>query len=79
MDRRRREAEEGEESAKKRFAAAEEAAHKDYAKGKGYAGKKAKDAKNAVTHAGHDFNENRDNPVVIGNAVVWTVIAAALG
>ena len=79
MDRLQREAKEAGESAKKRFADAEEEARKDYGKGKGYAGKKAKDAKSAMTHAGHDINENRDNPVVIGNAVVWTVIGAALG
>jgi hypothetical protein len=30
-------------------------------------------------HAADSLRENRDNPVVVGNFVVWTAVAAALG
>lgn len=37
------------------------------------------EAKDRAQRAGHDLNENRDNPVVVGNAVVIAAAGAALG
>ena len=79
MDRIEREAEQAEESAK---AKAHHASHK--ASGKANKAKetikgKGKQAEAEAKKAGHSLQENRDNPVVIGNFVVWTAIAAGLG
>ena len=79
MERLEREAEEAEDSAKARFQHFEEEARKDYNKGKSRAGKGVLDAKKALGRDYQGVKDNRDNPVVIGNAVVWTVVAAALG
>jgi len=79
VERMQREADDAEKAAKKRFQEAEDKASKEYAKGKAEAKEKAKEAKSAVKRAGHELDENKDNPVVIGNAVIWTVIAATLG
>ena len=73
------EAEEAEASARKRFQEAEDKASKEYQKGKSTTKKGAKEARDAIKHAGHELEENKDNPVVIGNAIIWTVIAATLG
>ena len=67
------------ERTQQRFEQAEEEVSKKSRKGKDVAAKKAKDTKSSISHAGHDFNENKDNPVVLGNMVVWTAIAGALG
>lgn len=74
-----REAQDAESAAKRRFHQAEEEARKDYRKGKEVASKKGKEAKAAAKNAANELSENRDNPVVIGNAIIWTVIAATLG
>ncbi|KAA6406962.1 MAG: rho-type gtpase-activating 2 [Lasallia pustulata] len=37
------------------------------------------EARDRAQRAGHDLNENRDNPVVVGNAVVIAAAGAALG
>ena len=73
------EARDAEQAAKTRFHDVEQSARRDYAKGKSAAGAKGKEAKAAVKGAGRDLSDNRDNPVVIGNAVVWAVVAATLG
>jgi hypothetical protein len=39
----------------------------------------AKKAKSTLKKEGQKLSDNRDNPVVIGNAVLWTVAAAAVG
>lgn len=38
-----------------------------------------KDAKKALKKDAEKLNENKDNPVFIGNAILWTVTAAAVG
>ena len=73
------EAQDAEAEAKKRFEKAEAEAKKDYKKGKEIASKEAAKSKAAAKSAAAELRENQDNPVVIGNAVVWTVIAATLG
>ena len=73
------EAQDAEKAAKARFQDVEDAAKRDYAKGKSAATKKAKETKASMKGAGRDLSNNRDNPVVIGNAVVWAVVAATLG
>ena len=79
MDRLEREANQAEASANQRFERYENEARRDYSKGKDVAEKKAKEAKNMLRRDYDEVKANRDNPVVIGNAVVWTVAAAALG
>ena len=79
MDRLEREANEAEAGAKARFQQFEDEARKDYGKGKNRAEKGMRDAKKALSRDYQEVKDNRDNPVVIGNAVVWTVMAAALG
>lgn len=74
-----REAKQAEAAAKKRFQEAEDKAEKEYQKGKSAVKKGAKDTSNAIKSAGQELDQNKDNPVVIGNAVIWTVIAATLG
>lgn len=39
----------------------------------------AKKAKASLKKDGKTLAENRDNPVVIGNAILWTITAAAVG
>lgn len=68
-----------EKEAKSRFGKFEEAASKDYAKGKSIASRKGKEAKDALKHAESEAWQNKDNPVVVGNAVVWAIVAAGLG
>ena len=72
MNRLEHEAEDAEREAKARFEKFEKSTSKEYTKGKSAAARKGKQAQNA-------FNQNKDNPVVIGNAVIWTVVAATLG
>lgn len=43
------------------------------------AAQKAKQAKAAAKKEGKHLKENSDNPVYIGNAVIWTIAAIALG
>lgn len=43
------------------------------------AASKAKDAKAEVKKDAKKLEENKDNPVVIGNAILWTVTAVAVG
>ena len=40
---------------------------------------KSKEAKKQLKQEGKKLSENRDNPVVIGNAVLWGVGAVAIG
>ena len=79
MDRLERESKEAEASARERFQKFEDEARKDYGKGKSRAEKGMRDAKSTLSRDYQEVKDNRDNPVVIGNAVVWTVMAAALG
>jgi hypothetical protein len=39
----------------------------------------AKKAKSTLKKDGQKLADNRDNPVVIGNALLWTITAAAVG
>ena len=73
------ELQDAEKEAKARFDKFEDSASKEYSKGKSAASKKGKQAKDALRHAENEAWQNKDNPVVIGNAVVWTVVAATLG
>lgn len=57
--------------AQKAAAAAESAKKKAATKGK--------EAKNALKKDGRKLSENRDNPVVVGNAVVWGIATVAIG
>lgn len=43
------------------------------------AAEKAKEAKAEVKKDARKLDENKDNPVFIGNAILWTVTAAAVG
>ncbi len=43
------------------------------------ASKEAKKAKAAVKEEGQKLSENRDNPVVVGNAVLWGIATVAIG
>ena len=54
-------------------------AQKEAAAAKEKAASAAKKAKSKLRKEGEKLSENRDNPVVIGNAVLWTVVAAAVG
>lgn len=38
-----------------------------------------KDAKKAIKKDVQKLDENKDNPVFVGNAILWTVTAAAVG
>ena len=73
------ELQDAEKESKARFEKFEDSASKEYSKGKSVASKKGKQAKDALKHAETEAWENKDNPVVIGNAVVWTIVAATLG
>ncbi|KAK5045940.1 hypothetical protein LTR84_008726 [Exophiala bonariae] len=48
-------------------------------KAKKKAATKAKEAKSALKKEGKALSENRDNPVVIGNAVIWGIATVAIG
>lgn len=39
----------------------------------------AKSAKKEIKHEAKKFDENKDNPVFIGNYILWGVTAAAVG
>ncbi len=51
----------------------------NYDKAKRAAAKKSEQAKESAIHTRDDISANRDNPVVVGNAVVITVMCAVLG
>ena len=51
----------------------------NYDKAKRAAAKKSEQAKDSAIHTRDDISANRDNPVIIGNAVVITAICAGLG
>ena len=72
MNRYEQEARQGEEEAKEGLRRAEEEARKDYKKGKSAATRKGKEARDV-------FANNRDNPVVLGNALIWAIVAGTLG
>ena len=74
-----REAEEAEETTRKRFHEAEGKAKTEYNKAKKAAKKGAREAEAEAQSAAASLKENRENPVVVGNFVAWTAIAAALG
>lgn len=40
---------------------------------------KSKDAKEAIKKDSEKLNANRDNPVVVGNALLWGIGVAAIG
>lgn len=46
---------------------------------KKHAATKAKEAKASLKKDARKFDENKDNPVFIGNYVLWTLTAAAVG
>lgn len=48
-------------------------------KAKKKAATKAKEAKSALKQEGKALSDNRDNPVVIGNAVIWGIATVAIG
>jgi hypothetical protein len=39
----------------------------------------AKKAKSTLKKDGQKLADNKDNPVVIGNAIIWTLVTAAVG
>ena len=41
--------------------------------------KEAKKAKSTLKEDGNKLSENRDNPVVVGNAVIWGIATVAIG
>lgn len=51
----------------------------NYNKGKKVASKKAEQAKDKAVEARDDLSANRDNPVVVANAVLVAVAAVGLG
>lgn len=74
-DKARAEAKKAEQKAEQK---AEEAKQKaEEAKQK--AATKAKEAKAELKKDARKLDENKDNPVFIGNAILWTVTAAAVG
>ena len=79
MNRMEHEAEDAEKEAKERFRKFEDSASKEYSKRKSVMSRKGKDAKDAFMHAENEAWANRDNPVVIGNVVLWTAVTATLG
>lgn len=48
-------------------------------KAKKKAATKAKEAKSALKQEGKALSDNRDNPVVVGNAVIWGIATVAIG
>merc|ERR1712169_85319 len=46
---------------------------------KNKAATKSKEVKDALKKDGQKLSENRDNPVVVGNALIWGITAVALG
>ncbi|KAJ9498953.1 hypothetical protein H2202_005630 [Exophiala xenobiotica] len=48
-------------------------------KAKKKAATKGKEVKDALKKDGQKLSENRDNPVVVGNALIWGITAVALG
>ena len=40
---------------------------------------KGKQIKDELKKDGHKLNENRDNPVVVGNALIWGIATVAIG
>ena len=49
------------------------------AKAKDKASKEAKKAKATAKEEGKKLSENRDNPVFIGNALIWGIATVAIG
>ncbi|EXJ89695.1 hypothetical protein A1O3_02762 [Capronia epimyces CBS 606.96] len=62
---------------KARAAAQQAAAAAESAKKK--AATKGKEAKDSLKKDGRKLSENRDNPVVIGNALIWGIATVAIG
>lgn len=58
---------------------ARQKASKEAADAKEKASKEAKKAKAALKKEGKKLSDNRDNPVVVGNAILWGVTAAVVG
>ena len=75
----RHELEDAEKDAKARFDKFEQSASDEYKKGKSVASRKGKEARDAFVHAENEAWANRDNPVVIGNVVLWSAVSATLG
>lgn len=75
-ERKEREAEDKARAEAKKAAAKAESAAKE---AKEKAEEKAKKAKAAAKKEGKKLQENSDNPVYIGNALIWTIGAIALG
>lgn len=74
-----RETEQAERAAKDRAREAERKTKKGYQDAKKSAKQGAAKAEAEAKQAAASLKENRDNPVVVGNFVVWTAVAAALG
>lgn len=58
---------------------ARQQASKEAAEAKDKISSGAKKAKRSLKKDGQKLADNKDNPVVIGNAILWTVTAAAIG
>lgn len=78
VERLEREAEDEERAAKAKFEEVAEKASKNYKKGKEATAKKAKEAKAAAKDAGTELRVNRDNPVVVANALLVGLGAVGL-
>jgi len=48
-------------------------------KAKKRAATKGKEVKDALKKDGKKLSENRDNPVVVGNAIIWGIATVAIG
>jgi len=70
---------EAEDKARAEAKKAEQKAEEKAQQVKQKAAEKAKEAKAEVKKDARKLDENKDNPVFIGNAILWTVTAAAVG
>ena len=67
------------QEASEKFHEYSEEASESYQKAKKVTKQKGHEGKEKASEAGRELNENRDNPVVIGNAVIIAAGSAALG
>jgi len=70
---------ESEAAAEKRFKESEKKAADEYKKAKAETSKKSKEVKGKAKEFGKEVDENKENPVVVGNAVVVGLGTALLG
>lgn len=79
VKRKEKEAEDAAREAEQAFEEISENVSKDFERGKKEVIREGKEAKAKAKEADHHLNRNRDNPVVVGNAVVIGVGTAVLG